>query len=59
LPLPQQAFTCHEVLKVPNIDTYFGTAPQGWNYLLAAMARLPESVLGNRDLMQALAAFSQ
>ncbi|KAG5183586.1 hypothetical protein JKP88DRAFT_199003 [Tribonema minus] len=54
-----EAVSCHEVLGVPNIDTYFGTAPEGWNYLLKAMTLLPQWLLRDRDLMQALAVFSE
>ena len=32
--------------NIPNIETYFGTAPKFWNSLFIAMARLtPQSVL--------------
>lgn len=54
-----EAVTCHECLKIPNIDTYFGTAPQFWNYLLKAITLLPQSILRNRDIMQGLAIFSE
>eukprot|EP00752_Nemacystus_decipiens_P007293 g6525.t2 len=54
-----ESFTCNQVLGVPNISTYFGTSPEPWNYLLKGMTLLPESIMGNRDLMQALAEFSE
>ncbi|CAM9602417.1 unnamed protein product [Discosporangium mesarthrocarpum] len=54
-----ESFTSHEVLGVPNINTYFGTAPEPWNYLLKAMTLLPKSIMGDRVLMQGLAEFSE
>eukprot|EP00904_Undaria_pinnatifida_P012410 jgi/Undpi1/829/HiC_scaffold_10.g04293.m1 len=53
------SFTCNQVLGVPNISTHFGTSPEPWNYLLKGMTLLPDSIMGNRDLMQALAEFSE
>ncbi|CAN0466567.1 unnamed protein product [Ascophyllum nodosum] len=54
-----ESFTCNRVLGIPNISTYFGTSPEPWNYLLKGMTLLPDSIMGNRDLMQALAEFSE
>ncbi|CAM9910938.1 unnamed protein product [Ectocarpus sp. 12 AP-2014] len=54
-----ESFTCNQVLGIPNISTYFGTSPEPWNYLLKGMTLLPDSIMGNRDLMQALAEFSE
>ncbi|CAM9746254.1 unnamed protein product [Laminaria digitata] len=54
-----ESFTCNQVLGVPNISTHFGTSPEPWNYLLKGMTLLPDSIMGNRDLMQALAEFSE
>lgn len=51
--------TCAEALGVPNVSSRFGTAPQVWNYLFGAMKYLPQSLLGDRDKMQALALFSE
>lgn len=39
--------------------SHFGTSPEPWNYLLKGMTLLPDSIMGNRDLMQALAEFSE
>lgn len=44
---------------VPAVDSHFGTSPEPWNYLLKGMTLLPDSIMGNRDLMQALAEFSE
>lgn len=41
------------------LASYFGTSPEPWNYLLKGMTLLPDSIMGNRDLMQALAEFSE
>ncbi|CAN0015602.1 unnamed protein product, partial [Choristocarpus tenellus] len=38
---------------------YFGTAPEPWNYLLKGMTLLPDSIMGDRALMQGLAKFSE
>ncbi|CAN0224580.1 unnamed protein product, partial [Ectocarpus sp. 13 AM-2016] len=54
-----ESFTCNQVLGIPNISTFFGTSPEPWNYLLKGMTLLPDSIMGNRDLMQALAEFSE
>ncbi|TFJ87851.1 hypothetical protein NSK_001198 [Nannochloropsis salina CCMP1776] len=54
-----EAFSCHRVLGVPNVSTFFGTAPNGWNYLLKGMAMLPAKILQDRALMQALAIVSE
>lgn len=43
----------------PATSSYFGTSPEPWNYLLKGMTLLPDSIMGNRDLMQALAEFSE
>ena len=43
----------------PPIRSHFGTSPEPWNYLLKGMTLLPDSIMGNRDLMQALAEFSE
>lgn len=42
-----------------NATSYFGTSPEPWNYLLKGMTLLPDSIMGDRDLMQALAEFSE
>eukprot|EP00612_Vaucheria_litorea_P000162 CAMPEP_0171451642 /NCGR_PEP_ID=MMETSP0945-20130129/67_1 /TAXON_ID=109269 /ORGANISM="Vaucheria litorea, Strain CCMP2940" /LENGTH=407 /DNA_ID=CAMNT_0011976147 /DNA_START=104 /DNA_END=1323 /DNA_ORIENTATION=+ len=54
-----EARTCNEVLNIPNIDTFFGTAPEIWNHLLALVAVLPRKWLRNRNLMQSFAKFSE
>ena len=54
-----EAFSCHRVLGIPNVATFFGTAPDGWNYLLKGMAMLPKKVLQDRAGMQALAVISE
>lgn len=54
-----ESFTCNQVLGIPNISTFFGTSPEPWNYLLKGMTRLPQSIMGNRDMMQAFAEFSE
>jgi len=54
-----EAYTCHKVLGIPNVATFFGTAPNAWNYLLKGMALLPKGILGNRELMNSLALFSE
>lgn len=44
----------------PSVSiSYFGTSPEPWNYLLKGMTWLPQSIMGNRDMMQALAEFSE
>eukprot|EP00931_Biecheleriopsis_adriatica_P087400 TRINITY_DN61882_c0_g1_i1.p1 TRINITY_DN61882_c0_g1~~TRINITY_DN61882_c0_g1_i1.p1 ORF type:complete len:448 (-),score=60.01 TRINITY_DN61882_c0_g1_i1:58-1401(-) len=53
-----EVYTCHRALSVPNISSSFGTAPDVWNLLFAAVKLLPASVLRNRPLMQAVANFS-
>ncbi len=54
-----EAYTCHRVLGIPNVATFFGTAPDGWNYLLKGMAMLPKKVLQDRAGMQVLAGISE
>ncbi len=54
-----EAYSCHRVLGVPNVATFFGTSPNVWNLLLRGMAMLPTSVLQDRRLMQALAVVSE
>jgi len=54
-----ECYTCHECLGVPTIDSSFGTAPEIWNQMFAAVQRIvPPTVLANKALMQALAVFS-
>eukprot|EP01035_Chromulina_nebulosa_P019838 gene19838-25787_t len=50
--------SCH-ISGVPNVETYFGTAPRFWNTLFTLMANvIPSNVLKNRRAMEALALFS-
>lgn len=51
--------TCAAALNVPAVSSRFGTAPMAWNYLFGAMKSIPRSLLGNRELMQRLALFSE
>lgn len=45
--------------KIPNVSTFFGTAPPFWNKLFAIMANLiPQKALQNREAMEKLATFS-
>ena len=51
--------SCHQSLKVPNVETFFGTSPPIWNKLFVLMATLiPQSVLQNRGYMDVLAKIS-
>jgi len=51
--------SCFQSSKIPNVETYFGTAPIIWNKLFVAMARLtPQNILQNRGLMKRLAQVS-
>lgn len=44
---------------IPNVETFFGTAPVLWNRLFVLMAKLiPKRVLQNRDQMNLLARVS-
>lgn len=54
-----EAFSCNKVLGIPNVATYFGTAPDIWNYLLKGMTFLPTKLLRDRKAMQALALVSE
>lgn len=47
-----EAWSAHTVLGVPNVATFFGTAPDVWNYLLKGMALMPSKILRDRKLMQ-------
>jgi saccharopine dehydrogenase-like NADP-dependent oxidoreductase/ATP-dependent Clp protease adapter protein ClpS len=58
LNLPEAA-SAHEVLKVPNVSAFFGTAPDFWNLLLIALVKIvPASLLGDRDFAAKFAAVS-
>lgn len=50
---------CCPQLSFDDVTSYFGTSPEPWNYLLKGMTLLPDSIMGDRDLMQALAEFSE
>ncbi len=56
---PTEAYSCFRTLGIPNCSTYFGTAPDYWNYLLKGMTFLPKWVLRDRAMMQALARVSE
>lgn len=61
-PPPRQRPHTHQLRPQharPHPRSYFGTSPEPWNYLLKGMTLLPDSIMGNRDLMQALAEFSE
>lgn len=45
-------------LRVGNVKSLFGTAPDFWNALLGVMAQLPPPLLANEDLMRKLSVFS-
>eukprot|EP00438_Fugacium_kawagutii_P036190 Skav232977 [mRNA] locus=scaffold1735:449643:458779:+ [translate_table: standard] len=52
-------YPCHEYLGIPNVSSSFGTAPDVWNWMFAACAKLlPTELLANRQLMQNVAVFS-
>ncbi|CAM9249506.1 unnamed protein product [Chrysoparadoxa australica] len=53
-----EAYTARQTQGVANIDTFFGTAPTVYNYLLKFMSMLPKAILGNTELMQKFALFS-
>lgn len=53
-----EVYTLHEALGIPNIRSSFGTAPDIWNWLFAAVKLLPQEALRNRALTQAAANFS-
>jgi len=53
-----ECYTCQRALGIPNIRSSFGTAPDIWNWLFAAVKLLPADILRNRGLMQAVANFS-
>lgn len=58
LNLPE-VMSSHEVLGVPNVSAFFGTAPDFWNLLLMGMVKvIPASLLGNRDFATKFAAVS-
>lgn len=48
----------HDNLRVGNVQSLFGTAPDFWNALLGLMAKLPSSLLANEDIMRNLSIFS-
>lgn len=48
----------HDNLRVGNVASRFGTAPDFWNVLLGSMAKLPTSILQNEELMRNLSVFS-
>lgn len=54
-----EAYTCHNILGVPSVATWFGTAPDMWNYLLKGLSFVPREILSDRDLMQKFALFSE
>ena len=51
--------TTATTLGIPNAASRFGTDPLPWNYLFGAMKAIPQSLLYNRDAMQAFALFSE
>jgi saccharopine dehydrogenase-like NADP-dependent oxidoreductase len=48
----------HDNLRIGNVASRFGTAPNFWNALLGGMAKLPTSWLQNEELMRNLSIFS-
>ncbi|GKY92263.1 hypothetical protein MPSEU_000197400 [Mayamaea pseudoterrestris] len=48
----------HDNLGVGSTSSLFGTAPKFWNTLLGLMAKLPQSMLADEDLMRKLSIFS-
>lgn len=48
----------HDVLGVGTVSSRFATAPEFWNFLLGAMAQLPQSLLADEELMRKLSIFS-
>eukprot|EP01041_Mallomonas_annulata_P002012 gene2012-3910_t len=47
------------VSGVPNVETFFGTAPPFWNTLFVLMANIiPQNILQNRDIMTKFAKIS-
>lgn len=51
--------SCHVTSQVPNVSTYFGTAPKFWNFLFKVMAQvIPQALLKDKTFTTNLALIS-